>query len=124
MSKNSQRIRKHKMLENKIVDKMNRIEQDKKEKSKMHYQNRVDLKDKHIQDNLKLLKILEIKEQEVFQRLKNTYWEQDKELRKMENVMNMSKQGFYKRIPASPVHNMRSMNRKWESAVRHDDNIP
>ena len=101
---------------------MNKIQSDKKEYSQKFYKDRVEQKKNHIQENLEYLKILEKKEQEVFQRLKNTYGEQDKELKKMENVLNMSKQGFYKRTPASPIHNKWSVERKWGSAMRKDYN--
>jgi hypothetical protein len=55
-----------------------------------------------VQENLKKLKMLEKMELEVLERLKNTINQQDREIRRMEEVMNESKQGFYKREPLSP----------------------
>ena len=45
-------------------------------------------------------------------KLKNTYDMQNKELQKMENVMNESKQGFYQRVPASPTHYQQRLSKQ------------
>jgi uncharacterized protein (DUF305 family) len=58
--------------------------------------------------NQKTLKKLEKKEREIIERLKNTYDVQNKEIKRMETVMNESKQGFYQRKPASPEHHQQT----------------
>lgn len=60
---------------------MQKLEEEKKEYSKKFYIERVENKDKNVQENYKMLKMLEKKEAEVFQRLKNTYTQQDEELK-------------------------------------------
>ena len=59
-----------------------------------------------------MLKNLEKKEQEVLDRLKNTYGEHDKELQRLETVISMSKQSYYERAPASPVHSRPSIQKE------------
>ena len=49
--------------------------------------------------------MLEKKEQEIFERLKNTYDQQDQEMKKMQQVMVESQAWKYSRKPASPAHN-------------------
>ena len=88
----------------KIIEKLIKLEESKKEYSKKQYKEKVEIKDKHVQENMKLLKSLEKKEQEVLERLKNTYGEHDKELQRLETAINMSKQVYYERAPASPTH--------------------
>ena len=77
------------------------------------YKERIVEKEKHVHKNLKTLKKLEKREKEIIDRLKNTYDLQEKEIKKMESVMNESKQGFYMRVPASPAHHQqRSVKEK------------
>lgn len=66
--------------------------------------------EKHAENNIKLMKELEKREKQLIDQLQNTYAVQNKELEKMEQVMNQSKQGFYKRVAASVYHNNLSKN--------------
>ena len=92
-----------------MLSTLNNYEEEKKTKSKKFYKERVDHTKDKIMANSKLLKKLEKKEREIFERLKNTYSQQEREIQKMESVMKDSKQCLYKRKPASPEHNRMRM---------------
>jgi len=76
-----------------------------KNNSHNFYKERVEHAEGKTVENVKMLRMLEKKEKEIFERLKNTYGQQDIELKKMDKVMQDSKEGFYNRKPASPEHN-------------------
>ena len=75
-----------------MLSTLNNYEEEKKAKSKNFYKERVDHTKDKIMANSKLLKKLEKKEKEIFERLKNTYSQQEREIQKMESVMKDSKQ--------------------------------